>query len=78
MAFIILHHATTLSLSLSLSLSQIKELKRSLHTQAEGVLTLAGHCQQLYAAHMQLIDLMPDAPPTSKGDELPPITAGTI
>lgn len=47
-------------------LFQIKELKRSLHTQAEGVLTLAGHVQQLYAAYMQLLDLMPDTPPSSK------------
>ena len=50
-------------MSLLLVLFQIRELKRTLHTQAEGVLTLAGHCQQLYAAHMQLIDLMPDFPP---------------
>ena len=42
---------------------QISLLKRGLRQQAEGVLTLSGHCQQLYAAQMQLIDLLPDAPP---------------
>ena len=42
---------------------QISLLKKGLRQQAEGVLTLSGHCQQLYAAQMQLIDLLPDSPP---------------
>jgi hypothetical protein len=45
-------------------LLQVSLLKRGLRQQAEGVLTLSGHCQQLYAAQMQLIDLLPDAPPS--------------
>lgn len=67
-------------MSLLLVLFQIKELKRTLHSQAEGVLTLAGHCQQLYAAHMQLIDLMPDSPPrpTNSCEESPTDTTGNV
>ena len=43
-------------------LLQISILKRGLRHQAEGVLTLSGFCQQLYAAKMELIDLLPDEP----------------
>ena len=42
-------------------------MKKGLRLQAEGVLTLSGHCQQLYAAQMQLVDLLPDSPLTSIG-----------
>ncbi len=41
---------------------QVSQLKKALVCQAEGVITLSGHCQQLYASQMQLIDLLPDTP----------------
>ena len=51
------------------SLVQISLLKKGLRHQAEGMLTLSGHCQQLYAARMELIDYLPDAPPSTSSGE---------
>ena len=46
---------------------QINLLKKGLRLQAEGVITLSTYCQQLYAAQMELLDLLPNSPPTSTG-----------
>lgn len=43
-------------------------MKRGLRHQAEGVITLSGFCQQLYAAEMELIDLLPEQPPMTTQD----------
>ena len=48
---------------------QVNLLKKGLRHQAEGILTFSGQCQHLYSAQMQLVDLLPDAPPTLSGDE---------
>ena len=48
---------------------QVSLLKKGLQRQAEGVLSFSGHCQHMYKAQMQLIDLLPDAPPTLSGEE---------
>ncbi len=54
--------AGTIYSSHPLCFLQISQLKKALVCQAEGVITLSGHCQQLYASQMQLIDLLPDTP----------------
>ena len=48
---------------------QVKLLKKGLRKQAEGVLTLSNQCQQLYAAQVELIDLLPNNLPLPLSEE---------
>ena len=54
---------------LSLCRVQITLLKKGMRQQAEGMHMLSGHCQRLYAAQIQLVDLLPDAPPPVSDDK---------